>query len=584
MSKELEFSKDLRLPTDAITQKIACLGKTGSGKTHASQKLAEEMLALGAQIVVLDPIGNWYSLRLGADGKSKGYDILVLGGFHGDIALEKDMAKPIADLIVEKEYSVVLDVSLMRKGQRKEFATLFAEELFHKQKTVRRPIHLFLEEAQTFIPQRVEHGEARMLGAFEDLVKIGRNIGFGATMITQRPQAVNKDVLNQAEMLAVFQLVGPQERKAVEGWVREKGASDKLLDDLAELSVGEAIVWSPSWLRILKRVKVAKKRTFDASATPKFGQTERQPKTLSPVNIEALKKDLASFIQRSEENDPEKLKRRIRELENTPKLVSSKVDAGAIQELKARLRRAETERDTLSADRNRLFRYAEKVDSNLHMALASLETLKTEIRKVVDTAVPPIALTKEVKKNIETELSEKRPTKIRSEIGERTLGKGPRRMLQVLATWHPSSRSKAQLATLSGMSQSGTFRNYLSELRTQGLIHEGPHGVSISPTGIDFLAGDHPGRPASVEDLLQLWRPKLGGTVAKMLDILVEAYPNDLSREELAERTGIVISGTFRNYLSELRTNGLIQENGNSIAASPTLFLEVPPGIRKAVK
>ncbi len=46
---------------------------------------------------------------------------------------------------------------------------------------------LHVEEAQLLVPQRVMRGGERMLGAFESLVKLGRNFGIGVSLISQRP-------------------------------------------------------------------------------------------------------------------------------------------------------------------------------------------------------------------------------------------------------------------------------------------------------------------------------------------------------------------------------------------------------------
>ena len=67
---------------------MAFLGRTGSGKTFAVTKLVEEMLDARAQVIVLDPVGVWWGLRLLADGKSPGIPITIFGGLHGDVPLE----------------------------------------------------------------------------------------------------------------------------------------------------------------------------------------------------------------------------------------------------------------------------------------------------------------------------------------------------------------------------------------------------------------------------------------------------------------------------------------------------------------
>ena len=59
---KLHISKNLSLPIDVVTQKLAWMGRTGSGKTYGFGKLAEEMLSKGIQVVILDPVGiHWGS-------------------------------------------------------------------------------------------------------------------------------------------------------------------------------------------------------------------------------------------------------------------------------------------------------------------------------------------------------------------------------------------------------------------------------------------------------------------------------------------------------------------------------------------
>jgi polynucleotide 5'-kinase involved in rRNA processing len=68
--KDLKISKEITLPIDAVTQTIAAIGRKGAGKTYLASMIAEQMLDAKAQVVVLDPIGNWYGLRIGKDGTS----------------------------------------------------------------------------------------------------------------------------------------------------------------------------------------------------------------------------------------------------------------------------------------------------------------------------------------------------------------------------------------------------------------------------------------------------------------------------------------------------------------------------------
>src|SRR5258706_3544140 len=106
MTRNLKLSPHPSLPINAVTERLAWLGRTGSGKTYGAGKMAEEMLDQKAQVVILDPVGVWYGLRLDANGKSPGIPIPVFGGLHGDVPLEPSSGSLIADLIVDRSISV----------------------------------------------------------------------------------------------------------------------------------------------------------------------------------------------------------------------------------------------------------------------------------------------------------------------------------------------------------------------------------------------------------------------------------------------------------------------------------------------
>jgi hypothetical protein len=82
---------------------------------------------------------------------------VVLGGDHGDLPLDVASGQLIADLVVDERLSVVLDLSRFRKGEQVRFMTDFAEQLYHRN---RNPLHLVLDEADAFAPQRPQKGRS----------------------------------------------------------------------------------------------------------------------------------------------------------------------------------------------------------------------------------------------------------------------------------------------------------------------------------------------------------------------------------------------------------------------------------------
>lgn len=153
-----------------------------------------------------------------------------------------------------------------------------------------------------------------MVGAVERMIKLGRNFGIGTALVSQRPQAVNKDVLNQSEAMFCFQMTGPQERKTIEGWVQEKGAGGRDIgDQLPSLPIGTALMWSPQWLGLFGKYKILRKATYDASATPD-GAAKPKAAALAPIDLDQVKAAMAATLEEAKAKDPTELRREVARL------------------------------------------------------------------------------------------------------------------------------------------------------------------------------------------------------------------------------------------------------------------------------
>lgn len=571
----LHLARDLDIPLDAVTQKLAFLGRSGSGKTYAAGKLAEEMLDAGAQVVILDPVGTWYGLRLAAGGGGRGIEIPVLGGEHGDVPLEPAGGALVADTIVERATSAVVDVSRFRKGQRAQFVTDFAEQLFHRKKTARKAaLHLIVEEAHVFIPQRTMHGQERLLGAMEDLVRLGRNFGIGVSLLSQRPQSVNKDALNQTEVLFALQLTGPHERAAVKEWIEghglagEAGGKD-LIRELPGLPIGEAWVWSPQFLRVLKRVKILKKRTYDTSATPDVagGEDAAPVKPLGAKELEALRGAMAEVVKRAEDEDPKALRRRIAALERDLAAAKAAPAQVEVERVEVPVWPAEDLVRFETALKNLGPRIQELRDlvGDMHRRV---EVVQAASRAAAARPTPPAPRPRAACGGSSFRASNERE---KEEVPALGSGRsGAIRMLEALAS-APDGLTRAQLGTLARMKVTGgSFGTYLSRLRVAGHLEEANGRIRATPAGLAAAGGARP--PANPAEVRALWRPRLRGGAARMFDHLVAIAPAGCTREELAEAVEMEErGGSFGTYLSRLRANGLIEETDGRIFVAEAL-------------
>jgi len=150
---------------------------------------------------------------------------------------------------------------------------------------------------------------------------------------------------------------------------------------------------------------------------------------------------------------------------------------------------------------------------------------------------------------------------------------GARKMLTILAQWHPEPRTRDQLGALSGFApEGGTFGEYMRALVRGGFVTENGSGASITDEGLATV-GPVPPRPESSDELVAMWKSKFKAGVGKMLDVLVAAYPDAVTAEELGQQTGFAHEGgTFGEYLRALRRSKLIEEAPEGIKAAESLF------------
>src|SRR5258708_5463846 len=143
------------------------------------------------------------------------------------------------------------------------------------------------------------------------------------------------------------------------------------------------------------------------------------------------------------------------------------------------------------------------------------------------------------------------------------LKKGMREILRVLAAVG-MALTKQRIATLTGLSiKSGTFSDYLSALRTRGFIVDAGEGkIALTDDG-RLEAGDVDDSANDEEKIRAMWQKKLKKGMREMLAVLARLHPTPLTRTNLGTLARLSSkSGSFGDYLSKLRTNALIEDDG----------------------
>ena len=186
--------------------------------------------------------------------------------------MDEDKLKLMVKAILEARMSAVIDTSDFSKGMRRHIVTIFVAELYRLNQKY-GPRHVFLEEADEWIPQRLRSGDewgSRCFGAVDDLVRKGGNFNLGTTLITQRSAVLSKDVLTQVNCLIVLRILHKLDKEAVKTWVESVATPDdksiaKWYDSLRDLKNGEAWIWHPEEPKFFDRIQFRERETLHAT-------------------------------------------------------------------------------------------------------------------------------------------------------------------------------------------------------------------------------------------------------------------------------------------------------------------------------
>lgn len=550
----IRIAPNLELPDDAVTQTFGILAVRGAGKSNLAAVMAEGMWKARLPFVVVDPVGSWWGLRSTADGRAGGLAIPIFGGRHGDVALEKTGGQVLADLVVDDRASCVLDVSEFSEADKIRFLIDFAERLYRRNE---EPLHLFLEEADDYIPQRPFREQARLLGAFERIQRRGRARGLGSTLVTQRSAALNKNVLTQIETLFVLRTTSPHDRKAIEGWVEYHGQKRELLESLPGLATGEAWVWSPQWLGVMKRIQTRRRATFDSAATPKNVKGGRPGATLADVDLGKVRKQMAATIERAKQEDPRELKRRISELERGK--------SAAVVETKVVERNVVKPADVAAVEK--LIARIEKIVDRLGSAGVAIGAEGSRLASAVATARTPVHVLGRIHDDVRTD----RVARARElRVDATALGQGERRVLVAIAQ-HADGVTREQLTMLTGYKRSSRD-TYVSRLVRGSLVTvTGDGWIHVTGAGVQTLGPDFERLPTG-DALREYWLTRLSGGEKKILEAIVAAYPKAVTRTDISAVTTFQRSSRD-TYITRLKRRHLVDTPSfGEVRASEELF------------
>jgi len=543
------------IPSEALDDRLAWLGTSGSGKTYNAGGGVERLLAACARVVIVDPLDVWWGLRLKADGATPAFPLVIFGGAHGDLPLTEQAGALIGETVATMAESCIVSLGgLPSKSAERRFMLAFLDAIYRKTDPRKSgPYHIVFDEADLWAPQRST--EPALQSRMEEIVRRGRIKGFIPWLITQRPAVLSKDVLSQADGLVAFKLTSSQDRDAVGAWIEgqaDRAQGREILASLPTMQRGQGVVWVPG-RGILSTVAFPAKSTFDSSRTPERGEVQRQA-SLKPLDLSRLKDRLASIEEEVKASDPKALKAEIARLTRELAKAQKAAVAPPPPPPQVAVNAEEIERAR-----------REGFAAGIARAQQAIAALTTE-GGPGPTARPPRT----------PAAPREAPAPVTPAAGVTT---PQQRVLNALAWWRAfgiEQPTNEQVGFIAGYSPgSGGFANLKGGLRSMGLV-DYPAGGRLTLTEAGQEKAETPAVALTREAFHAAVRNKLSAPQWKVLEPIIGAYPDAITSQEVADVAGYSAgSGGFANLRGSLRTLSLVDyPAAGQVRAADWLFPE----------
>ena len=231
-----------------VSQVLFITGKRGSGKSWTAAVLMEEFARLGLQFVCFDALDAHGHLA---------EDMPGVVPLRPGIGQTINMAELVETLRTTSN-SVVIKLSGLPLNKQQELVAEYCEALLEA--SLGKGIMTIFEECQDFVPQV---GRPTSYDPIVRLCKLGRALGYGTTLISQRPAGVGKEALSQASIYLVHNVINARDLKALDeqlSFGTDKKTIKRMLDGIAKARKGEVIVYAPEFYRDRGYVVIGKIR------------------------------------------------------------------------------------------------------------------------------------------------------------------------------------------------------------------------------------------------------------------------------------------------------------------------------------
>lgn len=534
-----------------VVSRLLLQANSGGGKSWALRRLLEQTHGK-VQHLVLDVEGEFHTLR-------ERFDYVLAARTGGDTLADVRSAPLLARRLLELGTSAILDLYELKSAERIRFVRLFLEALIDAPRALWHPALVVVDEAHLFCPQA---GEAESAAAVKDLMTRGRKRGFCGVLATQRLSKLHKDAAAECNC----KLVG---RASLDVDLRRAGdelgfSSREDLSRLRAMPVGRFFAFGPGLSDQVVEVQIGDVQTTH----PRAGSGEAPV----PPPREKVQRVLAKLADLPKEAEEEirtlaQAKARVadleRELRAKPSAPPAKVERVEVPVLK-------------DGQIDRIEKLAKKAVDAVALLGAAAAELRIAAASAAAAARAPAASPRAVATPAAQPSAPPPRAPQPAEGGAIT---GPeQRILDAIAWLEATNQQPAQdqaaVAFLAGYTVGGgAFNNPRGRLNTRGLIEYRGGNLALTDAGRAMAAT--PAGALTSADIQNRVLARLPGPEARILSVLLDAYPEAVANDDLARQAGYEPGGgAFNNPRGRLRSLGLVDyPQRGTVVARAVLFV-----------
>lgn len=568
-----------------IDSRLLIQANSGGGKSWLIRRLLEQSHGKVQQIVI-DLEGEFGTLR-------EKYDY-ILAGKDGDTPAEPRSAALLARKALEHKFSLIVDLYELAPQERKRFVRLFLESMINAPKELWHDVLVVIDEAHVFVPEK---GESEAANAVIDLATRGRKRGFCAVLATQRISKLHKDAAAECNNKLIGRAAQDIDMKRAG---EELGFTSKeQFLSLRKMAPGEFYAFGPAIADEVEKITVGKVET----SHPKAGSRSLTKVVPPTENIKKILANLADLPQEAqkEAQTVAELKSKIKELE---KQITFKVHTSYEPDQKTIEKFLEPHLIAFAsveqAAKNKINMWEEHLNevrdtvNNFTISMQGLDKKRPskdlgasytgnrqiKVSKPIETRPASVKMPDG---SVEVHNVSEKKTDGKWEIvsfGENPDLTGPeKKILNALAWCESISLYKPPqeiIAFLSGYAhvRSTGYTNPRGYLKSKGLISYESGTIYLTTDGRGFA--ETPNKILTQEDIHEAVMNRLPGPERKVLQPLLDRYPEAISNTELCSLSGYEHerSTGYTNPRGRLKYFGLIEYDRGMVKAKSLLFLE----------